>query len=157
MSLDQAAARVGGSWVKLENEGDMLAGTILEIDTEKQRTDPEGNVIMSRKSGKPRIVFGLLVQTDERDPDNPDDDGKRRFDANESAQYAILDAFKAWRKENPSGGVEGCKFYLKVAEAKKDTYSQHTYKAKFGERVVSLDEAATSAAAPAPEADPEPF
>lgn len=156
MSLDAALARSGGKWVKLEKVGDTLTGVILEIDTEKDRTDPNGNVVISKKSGKPRKVFGLLVQTDERV--DSDDDGKRRFDANESAQYAILDAFKEWRKDNPTGGVEGCKFFLKVAEDRKDSYSQFGYKAKFGERVISLDEAATSAAAPAPEAaEEEPF
>lgn len=143
MSLDEAAARIGGQWVKLESKGDKLVGTVVEIDTEKPRTTPKGEVVLSKKSGKPRKVFGLIIQTDDRD--GPDDDGRRKFDANESAQYAILDAFKAWRKDNPSGGVEGCRFKLEIVEEKKDEYDQHTYRAKFGERVVNLDEVAKPA------------
>lgn len=152
-TLDEALARTGGRWMKIETVGDQLVGTLVHIDLDKNRTDPDGNVILSKKTGQPRKVFGLLVQTDLRE--DGDDDGKRRYDANEAAQWAILDAFKAWRKENPSGDVTGCEFYLRATEPAKDKFSQMSYKAKFGKRI--LDTTGLDAAANAPAIDEEPF
>jgi hypothetical protein len=151
MSLDEAAARTGGRWAKLDAVGTEIVGTLIAIDTDKVRTDPDGNVVLSKKSGQPRKVYGLLIQTDNRE--DGDDDGKRRYDANESAQYAIIDAFKEWRKTNPTGDVEGCQFWLKATEEAKDKFSQMGYKAKFGERVASALDLATVAAA----IEEEPF
>lgn len=154
MSLDEALQRTGGRWVKLDDVGDQIVGVLLHIDTKKNRTDPQGNPVPSKKTGEPRKVFGLLVQTELREDGN--DDGKRRFDANESAQYAILDAFKEWRKTNPDGDPDGCEFYLRVAEDRPGSWDQLKYKAKFGKRV--MDTSTVSAAATSgPVPDEEPF
>ena len=81
---DDLAKPRGGKWVKLTEVGDKVTGVILDAEM-VNRTDPEGNVVLNKKSGKPRRIARLRLQTD----DDSDDDGVRIFDANESAQDAL--------------------------------------------------------------------
>jgi hypothetical protein len=122
MSLDELNAELakprGGKWAKLSEVGDRLVGTILDGET-VNRTDPEGNVVLGKKSGKPRRVYRLRLQTDLRD--DPEDDGVRIFDANESAQ----DALRACAPLQI-----GAQLAIAIVGAPADKWSQATYKAQ---------------------------
>ena len=111
----------GGRWVKLSEPGDKLIGELVSIEM-LNRTDPEGNVVLGKKSGKPRRIARIRIQTDDTD----DDDGVRIFDANESAQDALRDCIAKDGRLEPGGTLA-----IAVAAAPKDKWSQATYTAKF--------------------------
>ncbi len=91
--LNEDVARSGGGWVKLNRvEHGTLKGIVVEVET-RDRTY-EGEVVLSRKTGKPRKSRVFTLITDMRDDSIEDDRGLRKFDANEGAYFAILDALK---------------------------------------------------------------
>jgi hypothetical protein len=107
----------GGKWVKLVDLGDKVVGTLIDAEM-KDRTDPDGNVVLGKKSGKPRKIARLRIQTDARD--DADDDGVRVFDANEAGQAAL-------REIAP---LEiGSLIAVQVTAPAPDKWSQCTYKA----------------------------
>ena len=107
----------GGKWVKLTDVGDKVVGTLLDAEV-LNRTDPEGVVVLGKKSGKPRKIARLRIQTDDRV--DADDDGIRIFDANEAGQTAL-------REIAP---LEiGALIAVQVTVAAPDKWSQATYKA----------------------------
>ena len=123
MSFDQINDRIqtmGGRWAKLTHTGDKLVGTLLEAD-ETERTDPDGDVVRSKKTGEPRKVWNLTLQTDERA--DSDDDGVRKFSANESCQGAIG---KAVKEQGVRLGV-GCTIKIGVT-AENGEFEQCDYK-----------------------------
>lgn len=133
MSIDELneelSKPVGGRWVKLKEVGDKVVGTLLDAEM-RDRTDPDGNVVLGKKSGKPRRICRLRIQTDERL--DSDDDGIRVFDANEAGITALRDI----------APLEiGSLVAIQVTEAAPDPYSQATYKAsaKAAPRVVEVD------------------
>ncbi len=131
MSLDEETDRSGGRWVKLNEPGDRIAGTLVgAIDTQKIRTDPENNPVLSRKTGVPRKVYGIVVRVDESEREDSDDDLLRRFNANEAAQWAIKDAWKLART-NGLTSENGAKFLLEMTAQAPDKFSQAEYRAKF--------------------------
>lgn len=118
MSMDtfneQATRPVGGRWAKLDDVGAVLKGVIISAEITERR-DRNGVVVNGSKSGKPRKVWRLTVQTDERLDE--DDDGIRQFDANESAQEALrpLLPFK-------EGGQIALKVTKKYTQTEQGTY-----------------------------------
>lgn len=91
--LNQDVAGGGGRFVKLNRrEHGTLTGIVVDVET-RDRTY-EGEVVLSRKTGKPRKSRVFTLVTEMRDPDIDDDKGLRKFDANEGAYFAILDALK---------------------------------------------------------------
>jgi len=114
---DELSKPVGGQWVKLKEVGDKVVGTLLDAEM-RDRTDPDGNVVLGKKSGKPRRICRLRIQTEERV--DGDDDGLRIFDANEAGINAL-------RAIAP---LEiGSLIAIQVTAAAPDMYSQATYKA----------------------------
>lgn len=111
----------GGRWVKLTEPGDKLTGELISIEM-LNRTDPEGNVVIGKKSRKPRRIARIRIQTD----DTGDDDGVRIFDANESAQDALRDCIVKDGRLEPGGTLA-----IAIAAPAKDKWSQATYLAKF--------------------------
>lgn len=84
----------GGTFVKVNRmEHGTLTGIV--VDMEEREKTYEGQVVLSRKTGKPRTSRVFTLITELRDPDIDDDRGVRKFDANEGAYFAILDAIKA--------------------------------------------------------------
>lgn len=91
LNRDAAGA---GRFVKLNRvEHGTLKGIVVDVET-RDRTY-EGKVVLSQKTGKPRKSRVFTLITDLRDPEIDDDKGVRRFDANEGAYFAVLDAIKA--------------------------------------------------------------
>lgn len=121
MSIDELNAEItrprGGRWVKLAEVGDRLVGTLVDAEMTERR-DLDGNVVLGKKSGKPRKVARLRIQTELRE--DPDDDGLRTWDANEAGQTAL-------REIAPL--TIGDLIAVQVVEAAPDKWSQATYKA----------------------------
>jgi hypothetical protein len=122
----------GGKWIKLSAVGDAVKGELLDIET-VNRTDPEGNVVLSRKTGNPRKVIRVRIQTELRD--DTEDTGERIFDANESAQDALRDAAK--KTPFQIGGT----IAIKLVEAAPTAMSQAKYTAAFKAPVAAVAEA----------------
>ena len=118
---DELSAPRGGRWVKLADKGDKVTGELLSIEM-LNRTDPEGNLVLGKKSGKPRRIARVRIQTD----DTSDDDGVRIFDANEAAQEALRDCIAKDGRLQPGGTIT-----IAVTAAPRDKWSQATYGARF--------------------------
>jgi hypothetical protein len=123
MAFDQFYADAesrGGSWVKVKEAGDRAVGTIVDIDI-RDRRDMEGNVVIGKKSGKPRKEYVVTYEVDDRD--GPDDDGIRKLSLNESGQSAFVAAYKA----AGGGDISGARFALQVTAGAPDKFSQASY------------------------------
>lgn len=76
----------GGRSAKFENPGDKVEGTIIDLTTQQQTT-LEGEPKFF-DSGDPMWEIVVTLQTDERDPDDTDDDGVRKVYISGSMKYA---------------------------------------------------------------------
>lgn len=85
-SINEAAQRSGGKFIKLAETGDKIAGEVLSIEEREKSFD--GQPVLSKK-GNVRIEWLIELQTDERDPDDSHDTGIRIVPANEGVQIAI--------------------------------------------------------------------
>lgn len=123
--LNQAVATRGGRWIKIRTTDDpKIDGEILEFE-QRDKTDLDGNVVVGKKSGKPRIEWLFTLKVDEREDD--DDDGIRKVPANESMQGAIAKAIKESGHQAEVGG----RLQIAVAKNPEDDYSQADYVARY--------------------------
>lgn len=124
-ALNEAVASAGGTWVKLRNlEDPAIEGVIVGFEKREKR-NPDGDIIASRKTGKPRTEWVFTLQVDERDGE--DDDGIRKLSCNESMQRAISEAIRASGKAAEEGGV----LKVGVKADPEDSYSQADYQARY--------------------------
>ena len=124
--LNQDLASSGGTWVKLNRKAHgTLKGIVVDVET-RDRTY-EGEVVLSRKTGKPRKSRVFTLITELRDADIDDDRGVRKFDANEGAYFAILDALK----EAKATAEIGDTLAIKVTEDPPQDNRQAEYKAQW--------------------------
>lgn len=98
----------GGSYVKWTAPGQVITGRVVDI-TERQARKFKSDELDTWDNGDPKIQFLFTIATDLRDPDNPTDDGERRFDVNKwGAQLKALrtgiDAFKTAHGRTPDVG-----------------------------------------------------
>lgn len=108
-----------GRYTKLNVKGMKLQGRLVSLDTREKTF--EGSLVLSRKTGKPRIEHVIRLATDERDDDVADDDGTRILVLNEFHWAAFLDAHSAAGKP---ADIEGWLIAAKcVAERTKPTES----------------------------------
>jgi hypothetical protein len=73
---DQFLLGGGGSSAKFGNIGDTITGTIISTDVQQQ-TDIKTGAPLTWDNGDPRQQLVVRLQTEQRDPDNPDDEGVR--------------------------------------------------------------------------------
>lgn len=89
----------GAPSAKFPTPGTVVKGEVLDTATSQQRTYvPGGGVgeLMFWKDGSPRMQAVITVQTNERDPEIADDDGKRRiFVSSRYMKEAVRDAVTA--------------------------------------------------------------
>lgn len=88
----------GGRSAKFENPGDAVKGTVVSTEM-AQQTDMEGKP-RTWDDGSPRMQLVVTLQTDERAPDDADDDGIRKLYVKggtkiASTQKAVADAVRA--------------------------------------------------------------
>lgn len=127
MSISAWAEQVpsGGRWVKLKATTDEpVEGTILGVE-KRERTDPQGNVVYKRGTQTARVEYVFTLQTGESD--GGEDDGIRKFSANESMVRAIQDAERDAGAKLDEGGL--LKVGVKADPA--DAFSQATYVARY--------------------------
>lgn len=129
MSLDElntAVASTGGGWFTLhKKEHGTLEGTVISFE-KRDRTNPKGDIVYKNGTQNPRKVWTFTLKLDETSPliEGPDDDGLRKFDANESAQMAIARAIR----EAKVTAKEGDRLKIKVKEeAAEGDYKQAEY------------------------------
>jgi hypothetical protein len=73
---DQFLLGGGGSSAKFDQIGDSVTGVIISTDVQQQ-TDITTGAPLTWDNGDPRQQLVVRLQTEQRDPDNPDDDGIR--------------------------------------------------------------------------------
>ena len=124
-SLNNAISSMGGSWVKLNSkEHGVLEGKVVEFE-ERDRRTPDGDIVYKKGTQNARKEWLFTLEVEARE--NDDDDGLRKFAANESAQRAIAEAVKESGKQAEVGGT----LKIAVKEDPEDTYSQATYQARY--------------------------
>jgi len=122
---ETAEAR-GGKWTKLTDVGDTLVGELIDIEI-RERRDMDGIVVLGKKSGQPRIEYKVIYRIPLDHREDSDDDGVRNFAANESAQRAIDEAYKACGK---GADLAGAKIAIQLIEPAADKFSQAGYTAQ---------------------------
>lgn len=124
--LNRDVAASGGTWVKLNRkEHGLLKGIVLEVETRDKTY--EGKVVLSSKTGKPRKSRVFTLLTDQRSDDIEDDNGVRKFDANESAWFAVLDALRDAKATAEVGDT----LTIEVEKDPESSTMQADYKAKW--------------------------
>lgn len=85
--------------------GTTIAGTILAVHPPQQQTDPATSKPAFWPSGDPKMAVRIDIATNERDPQDPEDDGSRALYVQGKMPGAIGDALrKAGRKGPPEVG-----------------------------------------------------
>lgn len=97
------------------------AGEIVEPPELVQQRDYDSNEPLAWPDGRPKMMLKVVIQTDQRDPQDPDDDGKRgiylRYKMKDAVQEAIK---KAGQKGAPKmGGWLSLTYYADDVAAKR--------------------------------------
>lgn len=88
--------------------GTVCEGTILEIHPPQQATDPvDGTPVFNKKTQRPKMQVRIDLQTNERDPQDPDDDGRRGLYVGGWMQGAVGDALRKAGAPNNEPQVGG--------------------------------------------------
>lgn len=90
---------------KFDAIGDTVRGTIVNVE-KTQQTDFKTGELKTFSNGDPMWQFVLTLQTDLRDPANPDDDGLRRVFAKGNMFKVVRDAISA-HKPTPQQVIGG--------------------------------------------------
>lgn len=122
--INRAIDSFGGQWVNLRKKTDgVLDGLVVSVE-ERDKTF-EGAVVLSRKTQQPRREWVFVLKTERHETD--EDDGVRKFAANESAQRAIAKAVKeSGRKLEVNGRLK-----VVVTTDPENDRDQAEYKAKY--------------------------
>lgn len=75
--------------------GTTVGGPIVRPPTVSQQRDFDTNAPLTWDDGSPRLQIVVHVQTDQRDPADPQDDGVRAFYIKAQMQQAVRDAVRA--------------------------------------------------------------
>lgn len=117
---DANALLMGGSTsAKFDTVGDKVVGIIAEPPTTEQERDLDSREPKTWSDGQPKMQVIVVLQTDESDPENPSDDGRRRLYVRANLRNAIRDAV---RRAGASGLAVGGKLevtYVGDGEASK--------------------------------------
>ena len=97
----------GGSLsAKFEKIGDTVSGVICEPPTVQQQTDFTSGAPQFWPDGNPKVQLAVTLQTDQHDPTQADDDGRRRVYIKNQMRQAVVEALrKANAKALEVGGT----------------------------------------------------
>lgn len=84
----------GAPSAKFPTIGTTVKGTIVSFET-TQQIDFATKLPKKWDDGNPMMQLVVTLQTEERDPDEPDDDGKRRLFVKSQMREAVADAVRA--------------------------------------------------------------
>lgn len=94
----------GGTYAKFSEPGDVCSGVIVTEPRVVQQNDYDTGKPAFYEDGNPMMQCIVTVQTDERDPDKEDDDGKRDIYIKGQLKYAVSQALKAAGSKAPKVG-----------------------------------------------------
>lgn len=131
--------------------GTVVSGTVVSRPEMMQQREPSGE-LKTWKDGSPMMQLVVTIQTDERDPEDPDDDGERRLFIKSGMKTALQAAIKkAGAKRLEPGGFVTVKYY---ANGKQETRGFNPPKLYQAEYTPPGDAALAPPAASAPQAAP---
>ena len=161
----------GGNAFSFENPGDQVTGKIKNLE-EVQQTDIKDNTPLFWDNGQPKMMYRVTLQTELRDPSNPDDDGHRdiylrgsRKQGCKSSLAAVLDAVRAATggTELEPGGVLTMQYTGDGVPSQRGFNAPKQYAASYQRPAMNLGAPAAAptptaapAAAPAPQAQQLP-
>lgn len=85
---------VPSAFSKNDPIGTRRGGKIVEQPELRQQTDFDSGALLTWDDGSPRMHLVITVQTEQRDPSLPDDDGRRRFYVKANLQKAVREAIR---------------------------------------------------------------
>lgn len=139
----------GGHSAKFDNLGDTVEGTITNVELAQQTSIDDGS-LLTWDDGSPRMQLVITLQTDERDPDDEDDEGIRRvyakggkFEVDEGSGKALKEAIAdAVKKAGAKSIDEGATLkvgYTGIGKKKSRGHSApKLYTAKYTPAVASV-------------------
>lgn len=105
--IDSAALDLlegGGKSAKFTEIGDTVKGAVVSAES-RQQTDYTSGEPLTWDDGNPRMQLVITLATDQRDPDDPTDDGHRNLYAKGKLLDAIRQALKAAGVKLAEGGT----------------------------------------------------
>jgi hypothetical protein len=95
-SLESFFAGGGGKSISWKDKpiGTTISGTIRAVHPPQQQTDPATGEKQFKKNGEPKLSVRVDLDTSERDPEDPEDDGSRGLYVQGWMQGAIGDAIR---------------------------------------------------------------
>ncbi|USC16984.1 hypothetical protein [Rhodococcus sp. 11-3] len=145
--------------------GTVVSGEVISAPEIMQQREPTGE-LKTYKDGNPMLQMVVSLQTDERDPEDPEDDGERRLFIKSNMKSAVSAAIKrAGAKKLEVGGRLTVKYYADGKQETRGFNPPKLYQAEYvapaanflAEKTVQPQTAAApaaSAAAPAGGIDP---
>ncbi len=97
----------GARSAKFENVGDKVSGTICETPEMRAQTDIATGKPLTWDDGAPKMQLVITLQTTERDPADPEDDGKRRVYVKGSKKPGSKSMHDAVAGAIRAGGAKG--------------------------------------------------
>lgn len=95
-----------GRGISFPNLGDSVTGTIVAIHPPEQATDPSTQAPAFDRNGRPKMQVRIDLETAQRDPEDPDDDGARTLYVRGWMRGTIADALREVGETEPKpGGV----------------------------------------------------
>jgi hypothetical protein len=85
----------GGKSASFPHIGSKITGTVSAPPELQQQRDMESGKPLTWDDGNPRMQMVITLDTDERDPEDPDDDGTRRLFVKSGMKAALARAVKA--------------------------------------------------------------
>lgn len=153
MSNDSYDFLAGGApSARFENVGDTFGGRIVEEPEQSQQTDYKSGELLwwDKEKTQPRMQLIVTVQTDLRDPEISEDDGKRRiFVKGKSMTNAVRGAVKAAGSKGLDIGGELHVTYIGLGEAKPRMEPPKLYRAQYAKPNASASFLANDEPAPA--------
>lgn len=93
-----------------DTPGTTVRGRIDDLQMRQQR-EPKDNSLKWWKDGNPMMELRVILETDLRDADDPNDDGRRAIYVRGEMQKAVRDAIKAAGRSNiEAGGILSVRF-----------------------------------------------
>jgi hypothetical protein len=90
---------------KFDSIGETVGGPITHIGEPRQQTEFGSGKPLTWDDGSPRMQLPITVQTNQRDPHDPQDDGKRVFYVKGEMKKAITAALRATHAKMAIGGT----------------------------------------------------
>lgn len=108
---------------KFETIGTTVSGQICAQPEVTQQSDLDTGKPLFWDDGRPRMQLVVTVQTDQRDPEIADDDGKRKFYIRAKLQDAVRQAVRASQAKGLEVGGTLAITYVADGEQKKRGYN----------------------------------